>query len=72
VRPFLPHRVPIRLCRDWLVLGLGLLSRASQETPPSPYKDYQRPGTDLARSRDEQRGEFWQTLSGRTRTLFIA
>ncbi len=42
-----------------------LLSRASQETPPSPYKDYQRPGTDLARSRDEQRGEFWQTLSGR-------
>jgi SagB-type dehydrogenase family enzyme len=42
-----------------------LLRRAEQEPPPSPYKEYPRPGIALARTREQRYGQLWDTLSQR-------
>jgi SagB-type dehydrogenase family enzyme len=42
-----------------------LLRRAAETPPPSPYQDYDRPGTALARRHDDRTGHFWQTLHQR-------
>jgi SagB-type dehydrogenase family enzyme len=42
-----------------------LLCRATETPPPSPYRDYDRPGTALAHRHNDRTGHFWQTLRRR-------